>query len=1636
MSTITSPPARRRPATSFGAPARGFPPVGTESRPRRSPRKTARRVRTATRPQPWAVRRLPELLASLLLVACAFGQAFGRIVVDSKVELALNPGGFLAAATHLWDASTTFGHLQNQAYGYLFPMGPFYELGYLLRVPMWEVERAWLAMLFLAGFWGVVLLAEEMGIGSRTTRVMAGFAYAACPFVLTVAIASAGLTPTVLLPWAILPLVRAHHGKTRPLKAVALSGLAVLGMGGVNATAVLAVLPMPFLWFATRRPGRERNRMLAAWILAVGLATAWFVAGLLFQGKYGFDFLPYTETARTTTEWTSIPEALRGAGMWLSLIAIHGTWTPAGWMYETDPIVIMATAAVAAVGLYGLARRDLPERLFLVASLVVGTLAISAGYWGHFGSPVAHVLHLVLEGPLAPFRNVNKFQPIVTLALVLGLAHGMDRADFGRLRDLLRTKAAPAGTRRSGAGAKRPTAVRWSVYGVVALLLGVSALPLFTGKVYAQGSFSGLPSYWRQAIDWLDAHGGRTTTLVLPGESFARFEWGTTDDQPLQNVATVPWAVRNIVPLGSTGNTMFMDAVDAVLVGGQPAPGLAAYLERAGVHYLLVENDHPPLDVSGPPPVVIRMVLAEEPGITRVAQFGPVVANPDAGAGADINFDPKGVTVGVRELEIYQVGGPKPPPVVTTYPASDGIVLTGGPQGLLALANAGELGGLAATLAGDPLGPKFAHPTWVVADTEQRRAVDFGQLYDDSSYVLTAHELAPLNAGTVGGTIEGPPSQWQVVPGTKYETVAVIHGAKSVTASSYGTPIAVIPGYQPLGAFLDNPEDAVWAASGTNMVDPWIQVTFRHPVPVSSIGITPLDDGPWRPGVTQVKVTTSNGSRTTDILPQAIPQDVPTAPGRTTFIRVTLTRVVPAKQANSGSGPGIAHISIPGVTITESWKLPSDGGAAASPSAPAPTYLFSSPLPDPYYYLSQPDQEPHLSRIFYVPKAGAFHVIAEVTPRTGPDLMALVAGSGGIKVSATSTFANLPLFRPQNLVSGSTLTSWWAGAGDPDPEVRMSWAGAKTLDSVDVVPDPAASQPEQITISDGLASRTISVPPGGGLLHFAPMTTNNVTISFPKVKVLPTFDLLTGGLIPTPVGLSQLMFPALASEPRPTLHLNAPYDLPCGKGPPLIVNGFEVPTSVQGTMADLFQLEPMKLTTCGPLPDTLLLHAGQNEITAADNGYGMKVTSVDLEGAPLPTPTTPPRSVSINSWSSSSRSFTVGAGAAAILDLRQNYNSGWVATFDGRTLKPVRLDGWQQGWMLPASAIPGTVHAYFAPAHAFRLALLLGALLALALVAWAFWPARFSPIPSRRRRAASRAARDGAGNGPPGPLSSGRSPDATGLARTLRRTLPSLSAKPRALARRPRNEPVAEPAGVLAVAAVTLALFLLAGPLAALVPILVALPIHRKLERFRVLGSDRVLEVTSRRFSLPLSWVAASAMLLAGLAIAIRPGTSWNDWFGSLSYSAQLLGVIALAAVTVAVIPTIRNRHDPAGAGEDGLTRNALAHSQGHWPVAPEKARPFPRTDGMPGHTNNLAVATSGTSVTANGAPESRSDTTNGAPGSGSTNCATGNGSGQALVNGLPPPALPFPDSSAPATRRFAPGHEHKNGENGEWFPT
>ena len=80
------------------------------------------------------------------------------------------------------------------------------------------------------------------------------------------------------------------------------------------------------------------------------------------------------------------------------------------------------------------------------------------------------------------------------------------------------------------------------------------------------------------------------------------------------------------------------------------------------------------------------------------------------------------------------------------------------------------------------------------------------------------------------------------------------------------------------------------------------------------------------------------------------------------------------------------------------------------------------------------------------------------------------------------------------------------------------------------------------------------------------------------------------------------------------------------------------------------------------------------------------------------------RAVTVRSWQPDRRQVIIGPGAASYLVMHGNFNSGWDAVLNGHALEPARLDGWQQGFIVPAGT-GGTVTLTFRPAATYHLVL-------------------------------------------------------------------------------------------------------------------------------------------------------------------------------------------------------------------------------------------------------------------------------------------------------------------------------------------
>ena len=1078
----------------------------------------------------------------------------GRMFFDTKLSVDLDPSGFYAGLWHLMNPLTDFGALNNQAVGYAIPMAPFYLAGHLAHVPVWLIERLWLSLIIAVGFGGLVKLSGALGIGSPASRVLAGLAFALWPtFTIVIGSTSSAALPGMLAPWAVLPLVTAVRGPGRVVWAAARSGAVVLCMSGVNATVTIDALLLPGLFILTYARGRRLAALALCWASAVVMATAWWVLPLLLQGRYAFNFLPYIEQAPATTGTMSAAAALRGAGNWTAYLNLGTPWLPAGWAMVTTPTAIIAAAIAAGCGLYGLAMASMPRAAWLRLSAGLAAAGALAGYGGALGGPFHQPLDHLLDGPLAPFRNVYKLEPVIAAVLALGLAHAAatwlalakSRPAVGPGRQVGKPGRQAAGPGRQADGP--PARIRrvlaaeaWAVTGLV--LVGLM-LPFLSGQVLNAGAFSAVPRYWYQAAAFLAARSPLNTALVVPADAHGDYLWGDPIDDPLVALASSPWAELGLVPYGGAGSQILLQTAEDAVESGEQVSGLAGYLQRAGVRYIVVRNDLDPGQVGYTSPALVHQTLALS-GFTRVASFGPLIG------GAQV--EPRATRAQQAALpsypavEVYAAAGAGPatasaspggrPPQtpslspVTTLPVSQTMLVNGGPDSLLQLTGQGLLGpGQPAIIAGDPLPARPAQ--WAVTDGQRRADTLFGLVNSNVSYPYTAAETNPADAGQLGRA-GGPPRQLLPVPAAGHQTVAVLSGAASVTASSYGSWIADTQQDDPVNAFDGNPATAWAEGNEQTPVGQWIQISFSGPRSLPArVGISLLDDSTDREIASQLRVSTAAGSILTPVAATGAIQPLNVVPGRTSWLRITITGAQRVSLAYPGAG--ISDVLIPGVRVTRLLEPAEDPAGRRAASV---AFSFRQQVPSPAAF-ADPAATAPLARAFTLAGPAALQLHADALTLPGPGLDALLdrigpPGPGLLQVSVASTPGALPAGFPASLISGTVGVPWTAEG--TSPVIHLGWKGQRRISSLMV--QPAAGLPStpltvKITSPDG--TRQASIPPGGLVRFTPPLTTDRIDVSFPRVRQA-TIVTSTGQLETLPVRLSQLAVPALA-DLRPGL---------------------------------------------------------------------------------------------------------------------------------------------------------------------------------------------------------------------------------------------------------------------------------------------------------------------------------------------------------------------------------------------------------------------------------------------------------------------------------------------------------------------
>ncbi|MET9680911.1 alpha-(1-_3)-arabinofuranosyltransferase [Streptomyces coeruleorubidus] len=1214
----------------------------------------------------------------------------GRQTFDTKLGVTVDPGQFLADLGQLWHDRAGFGGIQDQYVGYLWPMLPFYWLCDLVQLPVWLAERLWMSLIVSVAFWGALRLAERLRVGSGASRLLGAVAYALWPvFTTVIGSTSAAALPGAFLPWVLLPLTNERYAAR---VAALRSALLVPFMGGVNASATLASLLPVGLYLLSRPPGSRQRKLIAWWAPAVIVVTAWWWVPLLLLGVYGENFLPYIETSQTTTDTMAATEALRGAGNWVAYLHFGEAWLPAGWAVASSVVVIVCSALAAGLGLAGLARRDMPERRWLVLTVLVAALVLLAGYGGAFGAPFHGVVQGWLDGWLSPFRNIYKFQTGLALAFVLGLAH------------LVGVAAEPRGA--------RPVRGRRLAPLVAAVLILPGLLwPYLNGSILNPGSFQKLPTYWQATADWLEKYSPDSRALVVPATAHGVYTWGSPIDQPLDVLAESRWAQRDYVPFGTPGNRRAMDAVEQALLSGAEVPGLADYLSRAGLYYVVVRNDLDPDQIGHVPTATVKRTL-EQSGYERVTGLGPVMTGGRIAQDAPLQIE--GLYARQRAVEIYRPAGQDVvrPGQAGLMPVSDTAVVSGGPEALLPLAS--RLRGRATVLAGDNHPGLGTPAVQVVGDGMRRADTRFGVVNAGTSYTYTRDERNAPDAQQDPGE---KPRQILPTEGTGHQTVAELRGARSVTASSYGNWLFHLPQFDPVNAFDGNP-DTAWTEGSPDTPDgQWLRIGFTgsYDMP-SSFKVTPLPQDSVRAAATKVRVETEKGERTSFLRPNGTAQSVKAPEGGTRWMKLTIVDSVERRAGLTGAG--FSEIDLPDVQVTRLLRLPTDADDATSDATVVSLHRASDPTG-----LSATGTEAGLHRRFTTPAAGTYEVTASAVPVPGEEfdrLLYEVAPEQQSRIVATAdSTARLGAgLAARNLTDGDLTTAWIAG---DRPTIHLSWEGKQPVGELVLAPAGGLStRASQVHISspDGA---TIAGVDENGWVRFPPITTDRLDITITETAPLTLHNPVADEKLRLPVGLTEAYIPSLDQYRTPQPDGTRKFSLPCGKGPDVALDGELYQTSAKGTVRDLVERRGVEVTLCqeGRGDREVQLSSGDHRLEGGDAGP-LALTDVTLTRGTVPEAAAAGRELRVRDWLGDRRELTVGSGAASYVTTYENYNDGWKATLNGKELTPLRLDGWQQGWRIPAGA-GGTVKLSYEPATTYDAGLIgsgVGIAVLLGLALW------------------------------------------------------------------------------------------------------------------------------------------------------------------------------------------------------------------------------------------------------------------------------------------------------------------------------
>ena len=1243
------------------------------------------------------------------------------IGADTKHYLYLDPDQLMDRAASVWDPSIGLGTVSHQNVGYLWPMGPWYSLFENLGVDDWVAQRLWLGTLLFAAGAGVMFLLRQLGVRGLGASV-AALSYMLSPYVL----AYAARISAILLPWAGLPwlialfILALRRGGWRWPAAFA---LLVTTVGSINASSLIfaamaVVLWVPFaVWHLQEVDLKTAARAMGRVALLTLLTQVWWIVALLLSSSLGPPVLETTETYQAVSTSSLSTEVTRSLGNWFfyGRDAI-GPWVEASVPYTQEGWLMAVSFVLPAIAFGAAAIVRWQHRAYFTTLIVVGAVIAIAAFPFENPSPFGALTKILTDrSSLAlALRNAQRAVPLLALgvaALLGSVVNAVgDRIAWGRA-----LTAAP-----------------------LSLLILANFPALWTGLLVDENLQrpQELPPYLLDAARLLDDGGDGTRVLEIPGTDFAAYRFGNTVDPVLPGLMDRPWVGRESAPQGTEGSINLIGALDRRLQEGTFEPtSLAPVARLLNAGDIVLRGDLQTERYRTPRPSVLAELFSTVPeGLKSPTVFGlgvPNVPSPEVPLVDELALGADPALRDLPAISVYPVAGTAP--IVSTATGTNQVILSGDGDGIVDAAAAGLIDGeelvfYSADLSELPAsldGIVFdADAHVIITDTNRRRAERFTTLRENAGYTETADEQ-PLTDDAADARIPlfGPDAD----DGDPTYSVTLLDGADGVRATSYGNIVTYIPEERPSLAFDGDPSTAWKTAAFGSPVGERLRVDFSDPKSLSELTLLQPVTGDTNRFITDVAVRFIGDAETE--IEVALDDSSRAEPGqRITFPETTVDAVEIEVTADSAgrrsdysglSAVGFAEVAIPGVSIQETVRLPTDvvarAGGHSGPLSVVLTRLRANPA-EPV----RSDPEIAIDRLFALPDTplgGANYDVvgtirlADETPDELVDRLIGRPGANERGVTATSS-SRLPGSldaRASSALDGDPSTAWVPALGSQVGQfARFEFGRVVTTDFLDltIIADGFHSIPTRLELTNDTGeSQVVEVPPpaaqtarGGTSEVRVPLPASfsgrTIEIAVDAVESKTTIDYFSRALVELPVGIAEFGFSGGEVVPEAPAQMSEE----CRPGL-LTLDGEDLALEITGSTDDATARNPLSFRACD---NPVQLVEGDHAVTTtpgAETGLDVDRVVIDrvLLGDPTASDPERDRGPEVGATETSRSSLDVvlrDVDDPFFVVLGESFSESWKAEADADAevdiSSPIRVNGFATAWYVEPTASTGS----------------------------------------------------------------------------------------------------------------------------------------------------------------------------------------------------------------------------------------------------------------------------------------------------------------------------------------------------------